>query len=602
MNILGISAYYHDSAACIIKDGQIIAAVQEERFTRIKNDPSFPEQAVKYCLDEAGLTLKDIDYVCYYEKPLLKFERLIYTFLDQAPKGYRNFLKSMPIWIKQKLMLRNVIKKELKHLYPKEKRKFKILFPEHHLSHAASAYYPSGFSESAILTIDGVGEWDTSCIYKAKGSTIEKIKSIRYPDSIGLLYSAFTSYLGFKVNSGEYKMMGLAPYGNENSDQTQGYIKKIKEHLVSIKQDGSFKLNQKYFDYLTGKRMYKTDLWNELFDLDPRPPNAEIKQVHCNLAKAIQIVTEEIVLDLAKHALKIADSKNLCLAGGVALNCVANGKVHELPELNSLFIQPAAGDAGGALGAALAGLYSLESDRKYDENAHLNNSLLGPSYTQKEILEALAEKKLIYNQIEESELYESTAKLIADGKAIGWFQGRSEFGPRALGNRSIIADPRNTEMQSKLNLKIKNRESFRPFAPAVLEEDVHKHFEMDSPSPFMLLVKQVKSSELNDITADYDDLALRDKLSYTKSNLPAITHVDFSARIQTVTKSSNPRFYKLIKAFKEITGFGVLVNTSFNKKDEPIVNSPADAINCFLDTGMDCLILGNYLIRKDGLS
>jgi len=604
MKILGISAFYHDSAACIIVDGEIIAAVQEERFSRLKNDPKFPIESIKYCLKQSGLKIGDLDAISYYEKPLLKFERLLYSYLHNAPKGYMSFLKSMPIWIKEKLLIRNVIKSKLHEIDSFDKKKLKLLFPEHHLSHAASTYYASGYERSAILTIDGVGEWNTTGIFLGEGNSIKKIVSINFPDSLGLLYSAFTYYLGFKVNSGEYKMMGLAPYGDAQSEQYKNYKSAIQENLVDIKEDGSFHLDQRYFSYTQGLKMCNDSKWENLFGIAKRQTDDELETQHCNLALAIQHVTEEVVLKLAKTALVKTGSKNLCIAGGVALNCVANGRINKIEGLENLFITPASGDAGGALGAAYAA-YHIYFDQPLNPTHSIQGSLLGPEYAFTDIVPLISKYNLHTKEYHNlSELYTQTATIIAQGNVVGWYQGKLEFGPRALGNRSILGDPRNEEMQRKLNLKIKNRESFRPFAPAVLEEDVENYFEIKTHSPYMLLVDKVKNDIINDVPENYSALAVKEKLYLNKSKFPAITHVDMSARIQTVNAESNSRFYNLLKAFKQITGHGILINTSFNIKDEPIVNTPEDAIQCFLKTDMDFLVLNNYLIskKKDGTS
>ncbi len=602
MKILGISCFYHDSAASIIIDNEIMAAVQEERFTRIKHTPNFPINSIKFCLEETGLKIEELNAVVFYDKPIVKFERLLSTFYEVAPKGLVPFIKSIPIWLKEKLFLRKLIYDNLREIEPSLKKKdLNLLFTEHHISHAASSFYPSNFRESSILTIDGVGEWCTASICKGKNKKIEIIKELHFPHSVGLLYSAFTYYLGFRVNSGEYKLMGLAPYGIENSYETNLFIDKIKSEIVDIKEDGSIFLNQKYFKYTYGLRMIKEKKFKELFGLNTRKEEEEITQIHCNIALAIQKVTEEIVINMVKETKKLTNSKNLCLSGGVALNCVANGKIDELGLFEKIYIQPASGDAGGSLGAALSinHMY-FGNDRYYSKDYDLmKGAYLGPYFSDKEILITNKRYKAVYENIESfEELSEIVAKLISQGNVIGWFQGRSEFGPRALGNRSILADPRNPEMQKKLNLKIKYREGFRPFAPSVLEEDYKGFFNGKTMSPYMLLVKKIKEKIKLKTPEGYWNLNYWDKLYTNRSKLQSITHVDFSARIQTVSKNTNPRFWNLINEFKKITGVGVLVNTSFNVRGEPIVNSPEDAFKCFLNTEMDYLVIENFLYKK----
>ncbi len=600
MKILGIAAYYHDSSATIIIDGEIIAAAQEERFTRIKNDPSFPINAIKYCLDEAGLTIEDLDAVSYFEKPLLKFERILYSFLSEAPRGFRAFIRSMPIWIKEKLMIRSLLKSELKKVQDFDKKKLKLLFPSHHLSHAASAFYPSGYDNAAILTIDGVGEWNTTGIFYGNGHKIQELYSIDFPHSIGLLYSAFTFFLGFRVNSGEYKMMGLAPYGDKESVQSHAYIEKIKSKILSDYPEKLFELNLDYFEFTRGSNMIAIDKWESLFQLEKRAASDKLEQVHCDLAYAIQNVTEELITRLAEKALSITQATKLCMAGGVALNCVANGKVLNVESLEGLFVQPAAGDSGGSLGAALAAHYIyFDNARKVDSSDGMKSALLGPSFHEKEMKCLFSNPKVRYTLYDDfQKLARITAELISQEKVIGWFQGRMEFGPRALGNRSILGDPRSEEMQLKLNLKIKNRESFRPFAPVMLEEEMDEYFDIKQSSPYMLLVEQMKDQHLESLPANFNQLDLKEKLYRKKSSLPAITHVDGSSRIQTVSRDSNPKFRNLLKKFKELTGVGVLINTSFNVKDEPIVCTPEDAMNCFLETKMDFLVINNYIFEK----
>jgi len=599
MIILGISAFYHDSAAALIVDGKIIAAAQEERFTRKKHDASFPIHAIKFCLEFAKVDLKQLDAIAFYDKPLLKFERLLETYYGFAPHGLKSFITSMPIWLKEKMFIKREIKKSLEEIakFPKG---LKILFPEHHLSHAASAFYASPFQESAILTIDGVGEWATASIAYGKGKDIEVKKELPFPHSLGLLYSAVTYFLGFRVNSGEYKLMGLAPYGNANSKQVGQYIQNLKSEILKIQPDGSIWLNQKYFNYAAGLKMVSERKWEKLFGFKRRKPNEEIEQKHCNLGLAIQIITEEVMLLMAKHAQEITGAKNLCLAGGVALNCVANGKLEKANIFDSIFIQPAAGDAGGALGAALAvnHIY-FEQNRNMVSPDLLQGSFLGPEISNLEIENTIKQFSAEAKDFENfDDLAIETAKLIREGNIVGWVQGRMEFGPRALGNRSILGDARNPEMQKKLNLKIKFRESFRPFAPSVLWEDCTDYFEQDKPSPYMLLVQPVVEKRRNKIPDDYAEQNLRDKLYFERSDIPAVTHVDFSARIQTVHHETNPKYHKLISEFKKLTGYGLIVNTSFNVRGEPIVCTAEDAYRCFMRTEMDYLVIGNYLFNK----
>ncbi|MBL4594223.1 MAG: carbamoyltransferase [Flavobacteriales bacterium] len=603
MNILGVSAFYHDSAAAIIQNDEIIAAAQEERFTRIKQDASFPVNAVKYCLEEAGLTLDELDAIVFYDKPLLKFERLLETYYGYSPKGIASFLSSMPVWLKEKMFLKRLMHQELEKVESYDKKKIKFLFPEHHLSHAASAFYPSPFNDAAILTIDGVGEWATASISHGKGNKIEVIKELHFPHSLGLLYSAFTYFLGFKVNSGEYKLMGLAPYGNPESKEVQQFIKLIKTELIDIKEDGSLWLNQSYFNYATGLRMIKEKKWETLFGIPTRKTESDFEQVHCNLGLAIQIITEEVVLKMALEAQKITGSKNLCLAGGVALNCVSNGKLINSNIFENVYIQPASGDAGGALGAALAAYYiSFDNARITDNSKYdaMKGSYLGCDYSNKEIETTLKKYKAVFHKENDfSEVCQKTANYLDDGLVIGWFQGRMEFGPRSLGNRSIIGDPRNTEMQKKLNLKIKYRESFRPFAPSVLAKDANKYFDIKSASPYMLTVQPVKKDLRKQVSDDYQTLTMKEKLYQQRSTLPSITHVDFSARIQTVHKETNPKYWELINTFKQKTACSLVINTSFNVRGEPIVCSPEDAYRCFMRTEMDYLVLNNYILRKE---
>ena len=602
MNILGLSAFFHDSAAAIIVDNKIIAAAQEERFTRIKHTPDFPINSIKYCLEESGLKINEIDAIVFYDKPVLKFERLLSTFYAVAPKGIKPFIKSIPVWLKEKLFLKKLITDKLKQVDENINAKsLKILFTEHHLAHAASSFYPSNYKESAILTIDGVGEWTTASIGHGKDKNISILKELYFPHSVGLLYSAFTYFLGFKVNSGEYKLMGLAPYGNKDSQETINFIKIIKEKLVDIKKDGSIFLNLEYFKFTHGLRMINEEKFRTLFNISKRNEEEEITQTHCNIAIAIQSVTEEIVIKMAKEAKRITKSENLCLAGGVALNCVANGILHSKKIFKNIYIQPAAGDAGGALGCALSINHQyFDNERVYSNSYDLmNGAYLGPYFSSKEIqIMNKSNKAIAHNFSNFTELSNKVAKLISEGNVIGWFQGRSEFGPRALGNRSILADPRNPHMQKKLNLKIKYREGFRPFAPSVIEEDYKEYFIEDIISPYMLIVKSITNSIKEKIPDNYNSLNYWNKLYTRRSSLQAITHVDFSARIQTVSKLTNPKYWNLLNDFKKISGVSVLVNTSFNVRGEPIVNSPKDAFMCFMNTEMDYLVIENYLYSK----
>ncbi|MBO9202356.1 MULTISPECIES: carbamoyltransferase family protein [Niastella] len=600
--ILGISAFYHDSAAAIIEDGNIIAAAQEERFTRKKHDAAFPSNAVKFCLEYAGRSLHEIDAIVFYDKPLLKFERLLETYYAFAPKGWKSFMMAMPVWIKEKLFLKKNIREALNSIEKIDKKKVRLLFTEHHLSHAASAFYASPFDKAAILTIDGVGEWATASIGIGDGNKITILKELHFPHSLGLLYSSFTYYCGFKVNSGEYKLMGLAPYGNPGSEQVKRFKGIITRQLVDVKADGSIFLNQEYFSYATGDRMVYDNKWQTLFGFPRRQQETPLEQHHCDLALAIQEVTEEIVLNLAREAKKLTGATALCMAGGVALNCVANGKLDDARIFNQLFIQPAAGDAGGALGAALAAHHIyFDGERKVPatDMDNLQGSYLGPEYSSLEILAVARKYGAPYTQFQEEEaLLNETARLIAEKNIIGWHQGRMEFGPRALGARSILADARDPQMQKKLNEQIKFRESFRPFAPVVLAEEVASYFEYEGASPYMLLVKPIKKERQLPYPPGYEHKGLLDKLYFQRSNLPAITHIDHSARIQTVHKETNPRFWKLLHAFKRQTGCAVMINTSFNVRGEPVVNTPEEAYRCFMRTGMDYLIMGNFIFCK----
>ena len=596
MYILGISAFYHDSAACLIKNGEIIAAAQEERFTRKKHDSSFPHNAIQYCLKEAQIDPKEIDKVVFYEKPFLKFERLLETYLAFAPKGFASFVKAIPVWLKDKLFQKSALIKELKSTLDNEVNwRERLLFSEHHLSHAASAFYPSPFESAAILTLDGVGEWTTTSSAVGNGKNIKVIKEIHFPHSLGLLYSAFTYYLGFKVNSGEYKVMGLAPYG------VPRYIDLILEKLIIVANDGSFQLDMSYFDYATGLTM-TNEKFNRLFDGPPRVSEAKLTQREMDLAASVQKVTEDIVIQLAKGISKETGENNLCLAGGVALNCVANGALLREKIFKNIWVQPAAGDAGGALGAALAVWYMhYDNDRKISIGSDsMQGSYLGPSFNDSEIEEELKLCGAFFKKCSENELIEEVATALSDGKAIGWMQGRMEFGPRALGGRSIIADPRSPTMQKQLNLKVKYRESFRPFAPSILSENVGEWFEDNTDSPYMLLVTHVKKDKRSTMTDDQESLFGIDKLNVPRSSVPAITHVDYSARIQTVHADTNPRYHALISKFKEKTGYPIIVNTSFNVRGEPIVCTPTDAYKCFMGSELDVLAIGNFLlIKKD---
>ena len=595
MYILGISAFYHDSAACLLKDGEIIAAAQEERFTRKKHDLAFPTNAIQYCIKEANIESSELSNIVFYEKPFVKFERLLETYLAFAPKGFKSFIRAMPIWIKDKLFQKATIVNELKAILGDNiDWQDRLLFSEHHLSHAASAYYPSPFESAAVLTLDGVGEWTTTSLALGKGSELKVLKEIHFPHSLGLLYSAFTYYTGFRVNSGEYKVMGLAPYGEPK------YANLIKENLISIAEDGSFQLDMSYFDFATGLTMTNKK-FNLLFGGPPRESEAELTQREMDLAASVQKVTEEVVVQLAKSIAKETGEKNLCLAGGVALNCVANGILLREKIFENIWVQPAAGDAGGALGAALSIWYQhLRNKRKLPSARDaMQGSYLGPEFTDEEIENDLKTCGAVYKKCDEADLINSVAELLADEKAIGWMQGRMEFGPRALGGRSIIADPRSHKMQKQLNLKVKYRESFRPFAPSILNEDVSEWFEQSTESPYMLLVADVKEDKRRKMTSDEEALFGIDKLNVPRSSVPAITHVDYSARIQTVHADTNPRYHAVISKFKEKTSCPIVVNTSFNVRGEPIVCTPKDAFKCFMGTEMDVLAVGNFLLLKE---
>jgi carbamoyltransferase len=592
-HILGLSAYYHDSAAALVCDGKIIAAAQEERFTRKKHDAGFPTEAIRYCLAEAQLNFDAIDQVVFYDKPLVKFERLLETYIATTPRGFPSFLAAMPIWLKEKLYLKTVIRRELAAIGECEKKALpSLLFAEHHQSHAASAFFPSPFPEAAVLCMDGVGEWATTTVWHGKDNRVHPLWQIDFPHSLGLLYSAFTYFTGFKVNSGEYKLMGLAPYG------VPRYTELILDNLIDVKPDGTFRLAMEYFDYATGLRM-TNDRFSELFRRGPRAPESPLTQDEMDIAASIQVVTEDIVLRLAQTIHAETGLKNLCLAGGVALNCVANGRLLREGPFEGLWIQPAAGDAGGALGCALATWHEyLDQPRDCNERDAMQGAYLGPAFTDAEAQESLEDIGAVYTTLPASELYASVAEWLAKGNVVGWFQGRMEFGPRALGARSIIGDPRNIEMQSVMNLKIKYRESFRPFAPAVLAERIADYFEQAQDSPYMLLVANVREMLRKQVSVEDDQLFGIDKLNVLRSELPAITHIDYSARIQSVHKETNPQFHALLSAFDQLTGCGVLVNTSFNVRGEPIVCTPLDAYRCFMRTEMDSLVIGNMVFAK----
>ena len=586
MNILGISAFYHDSAACIIKDGELIAAAQEERFTRKKHDHSFPLNAIQYCLETAKINGVDLDYVAFYDKPILKFERILETYLSYAPIGIRSFLKAMPLWIKKKIWIKEIIKSELNY-------SGKIVFPEHHESHAASAFFLSPFQQAAFITMDGVGEWSTTSFGIGKGNKIEIMADIQFPHSLGLLYSAFTYYTGFRVNSGEYKVMGLAPYGEPK------YKDLIYQHLIDVKEDGSFKMNMDYFNYCVGLTMTNSK-FHTLFGAPPRKPESKITQKEMDLARSVQEVTEEIVIKVAKHIKKETKMKFLCLAGGVALNCVANGKILRSGIFDDIWIQPAAGDAGGAMGCAFFTYYHyLENQRIADNKSDfMKGAYLGPEFKNDSIKSFLIKNEYPYQKLSDTELPEKIADLISNTKVIGWFQGRMEFGPRALGSRTIIGDARSSTMQKTMNLKIKYRESFRPFAPSVRAENISDYFEIDRESPYMLLVANVQKSKQVEISAEQNSYFGLEKLNLVRSVVPAITHVDFSARIQSVNYRTNPRYHQMITKFNDKYGCPVIVNTSFNVRGEPIVCTPKDAYLCFMRTEMDFLIIGNFLLDK----
>ena len=594
--VLGISAFYHDSAAALVQDGRVLSAVQEERFTRKKHDSGFPRNAIAYCLAHAGRRLSEVDLVVFYDKPFLKFERLLETYLAFAPRGFSSFRKVMPLWMTEKLFQKNLMLERLQEIDPDFYGKDRLLFAEHHLSHAASAFFPSPFPESAVLTMDGVGEWTTTSMSLGRGNTLAIEKEIHFPHSLGLLYSAFTYYIGFRVNSGEYKLMGLAPYGKP------AYAQRILDHLIDVKPDGSFRLDLSYFDYCVGMRMTNRK-FDQLFGQPAREPESQLlTQFHMDIAASIQAVTEEVILRLARSIRKETGSRNLCLAGGVALNCVANGKVQREGIFERVWLQPAGGDAGGALGAAMAGYYLYRGEpRTVDpENDSMHGSYLGPEFAEAEIEARLKAAGARFTTLTEDRLLDAAAQALADGKVVGWMDGRMEFGPRALGARSILGDPRSPTMQKTLNLRVKYRESFRPFAPSVLREDAGKWFELDADSPYMLLVAPVREEHRRKMTAEEQALFGIDKLNVPRSTIPAVTHIDYSARVQTVRADTNPRYHALISRFKEITGCGVIVNTSFNVRGEPLVCTPEDAFRCFMGNEIEVLVVGNcYLAKED---
>jgi carbamoyltransferase len=594
VRILGISAFYHDSAAALLVDGRIAAAAQEERFTRKKQDARFPEHAIAYCLDEAGITLADVDYVVFYEKPFLKFERLLETYVAFAPRGFQSFSMAIPLWIREKLFQKDIIRRELQRLAPDFDWKNRLLFTEHHMSHAASAFYASPFEAAAVLTIDGVGEWCTASSAVGRGKDLTILKELRFPHSLGLLYSAFTYYTGFKVNSGEYKLMGLAPYGQPK------YASLILDKLIDLKEDGSFRLDLDYFDYCTGLTM-TNQKFADLFGAPVRDWKKDLlTPFHMDIAASIQQVTEEVMLRLARSLAREHGLDNLCLAGGVALNCVANGKILREGAFKNIWVQPAAGDAGGAVGAALAAWHQfLGKDRRGNGDDLMQGALLGPAFAQADVETRLAKAGAHFTTVSDEDVIEKTATSLAAGEAVGWMQGRMEFGPRALGARSVLGDPRSPTMQKTLNLRVKYRESFRPFAPAVLREDVADWFELDADSPYMLLVADVKRERRRRMTNEEEQLFGIDKLNVARSEIPAVTHVDYSARVQTVHADTNPRFHALISRFKAKTGCPVLVNTSFNVRSEPIVCTPEDAFRCFMGNEIELLVVGNCMLRKN---
>jgi len=594
VRILGISAFYHDSAAAAVEDGRIVAAAQEERFTRKKHDSDFPNQAIEFCLREAGVGLDAFDFVAFYDKPFLKFERLLETYLAFAPRGFRSFRMAIPVWVKEKLFQKRLITQELRNYDGDYDWESRLLFAEHHQSHAASAFYPSPFENAVVLTMDGVGEWATTSVGIGHGNSLEMTKEIHFPHSLGLLYSAFTYYTGFKVNSGEYKVMGLAPYGEPK------YKDLVLEHLMDLKEDGTFRLDMSYFDYCTGLRM-TNEKFDELFGGPPRKAEDRVTQREMDLAASVQAVTEEVVLRLTRTLAKETETKNLCLAGGVALNCVANGKVLRDGVFDNIWVQPAAGDAGGALGAALTAMHLFQGQPRITNGAldSMSGSYLGPEFAQDEIERRLSAAGAVFEVLGGADLLEATVDALVAEKAVGWFQGRMEFGPRALGNRSILGDPRSPNMQKTLNLRVKYRESFRPFAPSILAEDVSDWFELERESPYMLQVADVTQPHRKAMTEEQESLFGIDKLNVPRSDIPAVTHVDYSARIQTVHRETNPRYHALLTAFKVRTGCPVLVNTSFNVRGEPIVCTPEDAFRCFMGTDVEVLVVGDCLLKKE---
>lgn len=601
MNILGISGFYHDAAATIVQEGEIMSAAQEERFTRVKHDARFPANAIRFCLDRQHISLQELDAVAFYDKPFLKFERLLETYYAFAPKGWISFVNAMPVWLKEKIFLKKVLLDGLEEIQRFDRKKIKLLFPEHHLSHAASAYYPSPFKQAAILVMDGVGEWATASIAFGEGKDIRILQELKFPHSLGLLYSAFTYYCGFKVNSGEYKLMGLAPYGNPASAEVSRFVDIIRKHLVQVKEDGSLFLNQSYFSYATSLRMVPDKKWERLFGFPARKEEEKIEQHHCDLAYAIQSVTEEVVIGMARQARKLTGAEHLCMAGGVALNSVANGRLQREKVFKEIFVQPAAGDAGASAGAALAAHYIYFGKERitYPGADGMKGAYLGPEFGSEDIQRMAEQYDAPCDFYEDFDtLAARTAALLSEGKVIGWFQGRMEFGPRALGARSILADPRGDEMQKKVNLKIKFREGFRPFAPAVREEDKEEYFEMQSASPYMLFVHPVKNAKRLPLPGNFPSLTMSEKLYFRRSEIQAVTHVDYSARVQTVNRNTNDRFYKLLTSFKSLTGCGVLLNTSFNVRGEPIVCTPQEAYQCFIRTEIDYLVAGNFLFDK----
>lgn len=592
MRILGLSALYHDSAAALVVDGEIIAAAQEERFTRRKHDPRFPEAAIRYCLEAGGIGLCDLDHVVFYDKPFLKFERLLETYVSYAPKGFSSFRIALPLWLREKLFQKDLLAKELKGFDKSFDALGKLLFTEHHLSHAASAFFPSPFEEALVLTLDGVGEWATTSAAIGRGNSLEIFKEIHFPHSLGLLYSAFTYYTGFKVNSGEYKVMGLAPYGEPR------FVDKILDHLIDVKPDGSYRLDQSYFDYCVGLTMTNRR-FHDLFGAPPRKPEEQLTQFHMDLAASVQKVTELVVERLARSLARETGQKKLCMAGGVALNCVANGVLHRLGLFEEIYVQPAAGDAGGAVGAALAAYHLHGGKPRVSGTDRMRGAYLGPSYEQSDIERRLTAAGAVFTVLGDTALIDATAQALADEKAVGWFQGRMEFGPRALGGRSILGDPRSPTMQKTLNLKVKYRESFRPFAPSVLREDVADWFEFNDDSPYMLMVAPVVERRRRAMTQEEQALFGIDKLNVPRSDIPAVTHVDYSARLQTVTADTAPRYHALISRFKDLTGCPLVVNTSFNVRGEPIVGTPEDAFRCFMGTEIEVLAVGNCFLRKE---